>query len=151
MMIDSVRTFLAANNWPIEPFGTETAIGSSYTGDNGRWPLMIETDEERGLIICRSGVPILVGATRRGQVALLLSRLNYDLLDGNFEMDMHSGDIRFRSSRQSWRSELSAEDCTLLVMSNVNTVDTYLPAIRAVAQHGAAIETALYGLADNDE
>jgi hypothetical protein len=150
MMIDTVRSFLSSNRWLIEPFGDDTAIGSSYQGRNGNWPLMIETDEDSGLLICRSGIPILIPPAHRPQVGLLIGRINYELLVGNFELDMNDGDLRFRSSMRSWKSDISAEDCALLLVSHVNTVDDFLPALRAAAQ-GADADAALARFDDTDD
>ena len=66
-------------------------------------------------------------------VAEFITRANYGLKVGNFEMDMDDGEARFKTSIDVEKSELTRMLVSNLVYINVWTMDRYLPGILSVA------------------
>lgn len=151
MMIDTVREYLEADDWKITQVGADTAYSMTVQGKNGRWPCVIQTDEDDGLLIFWSALPVRVAPDVRERVALMLSHINYGLVFGNFELNMDDGDLRFRTSLRNWKSEVSAMDVAIVVQSNVQAVDLYIKAIKDVAEEGSAIDIALALVDDFDD
>jgi hypothetical protein len=143
MMIDTVREYLEAEEWPITRIGGDTAYSTTFQGRNGRWPVIVKTEEDSGLLIIWSQCPVKLPAARAATIGLLAAQINYRLQLGNFEYDDREPDMRFRTSLRSWNSSLSAVDFAVLLQINLTTTDLYLPAIREVAEDGVEIDTAL--------
>jgi hypothetical protein len=143
MMIDTVREYLEADEWPITQIGDDTAYSMTYQGSHGRWPVIVKTEESSGLLIIWSQCPVKLPAERAATIGLLTAQLNYRLQIGNFEYDDREADLRFRTSLRSWNGSLSAVDFAVLLQTNLATTDLYLPAIREVAEDGAEIDIAL--------
>jgi len=90
-------------------------------------------------------------------VAELLTRANYGMLIGNFELDLDDGEIRYKTSiDMEGLVPLSAEDRSVskllwksLVYANVLTSDQYLPAIKSVVEGHAEPAEALQRIEDS--
>ena len=77
--------------------------------------------------------PVNVPPERALAAAELLTRINYDLVIGNFEMDLGDGEIRYKTGLDVTGADLSLPLVQNAVYLNVLMMDTYLPAIMAVA------------------
>ena len=115
MMIDTVREYLEAEEWPITRIGGDTAYSTTFQGRNGRWPVIVKTEEDSGLLIIWSQCPVKLPAARAATIGLLAAQINYRLQLGNFEYDDREPDMRFRTSLRSWNSSLSAVDFAVLL------------------------------------
>lgn len=73
-------------------------IKAGVTGMNGSYDLLMDIKEERKILIIyvRSSLRFPVG--RRKQLAEYLTRSNYGLVLGNFELDMNDGEVRYKCS-----------------------------------------------------
>ena len=69
---------------------------------------------------------------RRLAVAELLTRANYGMLLGNWEMDFSDGEIRYKTSAFVGDGVPDKDLAASLVFANVFTVDRYLPAVLGV-------------------
>lgn len=72
-----------------------------------------------------------------------LNRVNYCLPVGNFEMNIDTGDVRFRTGVEIPTGELTVHIVRALVYSNVHTIDHYYPGVVAVVHGGLSPEAAL--------
>ena len=68
----------------------------------------------------------------RPAVVEYLTRANWGLVIGNFELDYADGEIRFKTSVQLNEGELHAGLLHPLVYGNLDTMDRYLPGLHAV-------------------
>jgi len=76
--------------------------------------------------------PIRAPEDKRPAVAEFLTRANYGLLIGNFEMDFEDGEIRYKTSIDVEGDRLSPALLRQLTYANVVTMDRYLPGIMSV-------------------
>ena len=89
-----------------------------------------------------SVIPVTAPEGRRIAVAELLTRANYGMLIGNFELDLDDDEIRYKTSiDMEGVVTTSPEDRSVstllwksLVYANVLTSDQYLPAIKSVVE-----------------
>ena len=73
---------------------------------------------------------------RMAAVAEFITRANYGLIIGNFELDFSDGEIRYKTSLDVEGDRLSQALIKQLVYTNVLTMDQYLPGILAVLEQG---------------
>jgi hypothetical protein len=62
-----------------------------FTGDNGAWKLVIDTDNDDHVLTMVSGLPIFVPKQRRETLAVFLARHNFGRRMGNFHLDSNNG------------------------------------------------------------
>ncbi len=127
---DRVVAFLNKREWPYDQRGSYIATPVVHAG--AQWVAYLTTLEEAHQLIVHSMVPDTVPEHRRPAVALFLTRANYGLPIGNFEMDLDSGEVRYKTSVDVEGDELSDALIDHLLMANVVTTGRYLDGLRAV-------------------
>ncbi|WP_228060621.1 MULTISPECIES: YbjN domain-containing protein [unclassified Coleofasciculus] len=82
--------------------------------------------------------PIKIPKSKRRAVGEFLSRANYGMIIGNFELNFDDGEIRYKTSTNVKNHSLDADTIKQLVYTNVNMTDEYLPGIIAVTKGGVS-------------
>ncbi len=131
-LFETVVSFFEANDWPIAQVEDETALQLAFQGENGQWACYAGTNEEREEFIFYSLCPVNVPENQRLAMAEFLTRANYGITIGNFEMDFDSGEIHYKTSINVEGDQLSIALVQQLVYANVMIMDQYLPGIMAV-------------------
>lgn len=112
--------------------GDEEVIRTDITGENGAWACYVVAREREGRCTVYSQAPWETPEARRIEMAELLTRINFGLPVGNFEMDFADGEIRFKTSLDVSGHRLAPELFDNLFEANLATTDVYLPALEAV-------------------
>lgn len=138
-----VEEFLAEQEWGWEPIEGENALRFSFRGDNGRWFCFVTARDEQNQLLFYSVLDVNVAEEKRNAMAEFLTRANYGLVLGNFEMDYSDGEIRFKTSIDGGEGRLPSEAVKPLVFANLVVMDRYLPGIMAVLYSDTTPEEAL--------
>jgi hypothetical protein len=80
---------------------------------------------------------------KRPALTEYLTRANYGLWLGNFELDLRDGEIRYKTSLHLADGELTAEMLAALLRVNGDTLDRYLPGIMSMLWNDLSAEDAL--------
>ena len=88
--------------------------------------------ERQLLVYCLA--PVGVPPERRLPAAEFLTRANYGMAVGNFELDVHDGEVRFKTSVDSGGSELDLGQMRPLIDVALQMMRDYLPGLRAVIE-----------------
>ena len=108
-------------------------------GSNGAWLLVGQAYDARDAAAIYGVVPERVPADRRAAMAELLTRINFGLILGNFELDLDDGEIRFKASLAGGAP--TRDELTPLVVTVHAQLDRWLPALTAVADGDAPAVT----------
>ena len=135
-VLDSVIAFLQEDEWHYEEITGEPAVRFSFTGKNARYDCFGRVNEAHEIFVFYSILPIRAPESKRLPVAELLTRINYGLNIGNFEMDMHDGEIRYKTSIDVEGGELSSRMVETLIAVNISTTDRYFPSLTDVIYAG---------------
>jgi hypothetical protein len=81
-------------------------------------------------------------------VADFLTRANYGLIVGNFEMDLNDGEVRYKTSIDVEGDELTPALLRNLAYTNVKTMDRYLPGLMSVMYGALTSEQAIHMVED---
>ncbi|RRR69257.1 MAG: YbjN domain-containing protein [Candidatus Viridilinea halotolerans] len=141
-IFEAITTFLEADEWPLHRIGEDTAYSMTFRGEHGQWTCVAQAYEEERMFIFYSACPVAAPPERRSAVAEFLVHANYELAFGNFEMELPTGDIRFRTSIALPAQELDSILVSQVVYGNVLAMDRYLVGVRAVAEEGKSFEEA---------
>jgi hypothetical protein len=109
-----------------------------YEGANGTWVLYARAEEEEQALVVLSEWPERVPEHRRLAMAEFLTRANYGLTIGNFELDFADGEVRFKTSVDVEGTTLEYPMIHTLVTANLHTTDQYAPGIIAMMRDGSS-------------
>lgn len=135
-LLDTAARFMLEDDWPVSREDPLSAIRTIYKGDSGQWNCYARARGTTGQLGFFSLCPVYVPDERRLAMAEFLTRANYGLVMGNFEMDMSDGEIRYKTSADLEEVPLDApwmgKYLQNLFYANVTTMDRYLPGILRV-------------------
>lgn len=141
--IESFTEFFNKQGWSFNQASDKPVIHTGFTGDNGRWNCVAIAGPQDEHLLFLSLLPCKATPARRAACAEMLTRINYGLTHGCFEMDFEDGEIRYRTSVPLASEDVSPELVEHLVFSNLCTVDRFFGAIMKVLYANAAPKTAL--------
>ncbi|MEN9938479.1 MAG: hypothetical protein RLZZ387_5058 [Chloroflexota bacterium] len=133
-MLEAVKRFLTEQEWHYEPLVSGAALRAVVYGDNGSFNCFFQTREEERQLICYATSPTATPAHRRAQMAEFVTRANYGLFVGNFEMDYSDGEVRFKTSVAIEDQQLTPALIRQVISPAVILLDQYQPGIQAVAE-----------------
>jgi hypothetical protein len=131
-LYDAIVAFLQEDGWTFTPMEEQMVLRTGFRGENGQWTCYAQAREEQGQFIFYSVCPVNVPEDRRMPAAEFLTRANYGLFIGNFEMDWSDGEIRYKTSIDVEGDRLSPALVQQMVYANVLMMDRYLPGIMQV-------------------
>lgn len=125
----AVTAFLRSDEWPYSDMESGQVARTAFKGDNGQFACYAQARQEQQQFIFYSVCPVTVPDGKRPLVAEFLTRANYGMILGNFEMDYRDGEVRYKTSIDSNGEDLSEGLIRPVVYSNVMMMDRYLPGI----------------------
>ena len=131
-MFQQIVEFFKQQEWQFTTIEDKTIALLGISGKKGKFQCVADVREDEKkfifLSICGANVP----ENKRIQVNELLTRLNFGIFLGNFEMDFEDGEIRFKTSIYFGNSILSSEIIENLILSNISTMDSSLEGIMSM-------------------
>lgn len=124
--------FFERHDFHFEIHPEKPLIHMTMTGDNGSWPFMAIADDESERFSAFSRAPIQVPVAKRATAAEYLTRANWGLLIGNFEMDYSDGEIRYKTAMDTDGIKLNDQLIGLTIFINLQMMDRYLPGLMTV-------------------
>jgi hypothetical protein len=136
LLLELKRVF-AENGWPYSEVDGAPVLVTELSGSVGRWDFYAQVVEDKELVLLYSISPQRVPLERRLDVSEFLTRANYGLADGNFELDFDDGEVRFKTVLHVQGEELDDLLVKRIVRSNGAALETYLPTIGSIITGGA--------------
>jgi hypothetical protein len=150
-MFETVKKFFDEDGWSYNQIEGEPALITGINAKNGKWKCIARVREQQVQFVFYSICPVNVPEKSRPAMAEFVTRANYGLIIGNFEMDFNDGEIRYKTSIDVENSELTPALIKNLVYPNVLEMDRYLPGIMAVTFAGASPSLAIKDIESPDE
>ena len=127
-----MQQFFTDEQWAVEAIEDQPAFEAAFEGDHGELRLVGLCDDLEERFVFYAVLPLPCPPDRRPAVAELLTRVNYGMMIGNFELDYDDGEIRYKTS--SDLEDVPAHQALLRsgAFCAVTTMDLYRPAIEAV-------------------
>jgi hypothetical protein len=144
-MAKAVQEFLKSMEWGWQEMAP-TRYRVIVTGRTAQWVWVAHWEEDDSFFASYSVSPIDVPARLRPAAAEYLTRANYNLRLGNFEMDYSDGQVCLKTSMVMSGVRPTVDMVKRLAFANFSTMDQYLPGLMSViygkARPKAAIEEA---------
>jgi len=145
---DAMVRFFREDDWKFEQVEGKPILRMGFSGDNGKWTCIARAVEEADQFIFYSIAPINVPEEKRVAMAEFITRANYGMRIGNFEMDFSDGELRYKSSIDVEDDRLSSPLIKHMVYPNVLMMDKYLPGIMAIIYAGKSPQQAVREIED---
>jgi hypothetical protein len=133
---DTVCRALEQMEWKYE-ITDEGWVAARVRGRQAAYDVRLRTDEDAEIVACYVSAGTLVPEERRNAAAEALTRANWGLRVGNFEMDYSDGEIRFKVSVDVEGGLLGHTMVQNMISAGISMQDRYHPALMRVLYAGA--------------
>jgi hypothetical protein len=131
-IFNAIVEFFEEDEWDFHWVKGMPVLSMGFNGKNGKWLCYAQAREDQQQFVFYSVCPINVPGNRRQSVAEFITRANYGMIIGNFEMDFNDGEVRYKTSIDVEGDSLRPPLIKQMVYANVIIMDRYLPGIMAV-------------------
>ncbi len=131
-LFEAVVDYLTEDDWKFNVVKDDTALMLSFRGEAGSWQCFATVDEEKQWFTFYSILPSNVPEEKRVEIAEFITRANYGLVIGNFEMDYGDGEVRYKTSVDVEGGELTPKMIENLMRANLMTMDRYFSGVMGV-------------------
>ena len=131
-LFETLKAFFEEDEWPFEYLPDLSALRIPFQGANGEWVCFAQANEAQSQVVFYSIATVNAPPEKRTSVADFITRANYGLAVGNFEMDFVDGEIRCKTSLNAEGSHLTTALIKQLVYTNITIMDRYLPGLMRV-------------------
>ncbi len=131
-ILDIAIAFFQEDNWPFQQLEGQPILQIGFVGDNGQWTCYAMAREEQAQFVFYSVVAAKAPEAKRPALAEFLTRANFGLIVGNFELDWDDGEVRYKTSLDVEGDRLMPALVKQMAYANVVTMDRYLPGIMRV-------------------
>jgi hypothetical protein len=142
--------FFTEDDWSFTKIQGEPLLRLGFQGDNGTWNCYAKAREAEQQFVFYSIYPAAIPAEKRSPISEFLTRANYGMTIGNFELDLNDGEIRYKTSIDVEGDRLSHALIKRLVYTNVAMMDEYLPGIKAVIETDITPEAAIRAIEQSE-
>lgn len=128
--------FLEEDGWHPQQLEDRSIYRMGFSGRNGNLICFAHVLVELEIFLFYAQAPVRVPEEARPAAAEYLTRANYGLRLGNFEMDFSDGEVRYKSSLDFEDEVLSPALIKHAIYPAVQTMDRYMPGLMAVVYGG---------------
>ncbi|HVV87848.1 MAG TPA: YbjN domain-containing protein [Kofleriaceae bacterium] len=130
--LELVADYFKQQKWTFEAAEDRPVLRLPFEHKGEVWTCYAEVREEQQRVIFYTVPPLTVPEPQRRAMAELITRANFGLAVGNFELDFTDGELRCKTSIDVTGDRLSHALLHQLVVANLRLVRHYLPAVRAL-------------------
>lgn len=131
-IFNALIEFFEEDGWEFQWIPDTSILSMGFSGQNGKWLCYAQAREIEEQLVFYSVLSVNVQADKRHKVAEFITRVNYGMVIGNFELDFEDGEVRYKTSIDLEGSEPGAAIIRQLVYANLVITDRYLPGIMRV-------------------
>lgn len=135
-ILDAVRQFLEEDDWPSSMLEGRLVMKTGFEGKNGQYTCYAQERAEQQQFVFYSIFPVRVPENKLADLSEFITRANYGMIIGNFELDYTDGEIRYKTSVDVEDVEAVAPLVRHTIYANVLTMDKYFPGLMRVLYAG---------------
>ena len=124
-VFNTVCAALDKNDWNYDKDEEELTIRCGVNGDDLPMRITVNVDAKRSLLLVFSTLPFTVPEDKRLDVAIAVSVVNNNLVDGSFDYDLSDGSLFFRLTNSFIESTIGTELIQYMIACTCSTVDDY--------------------------
>jgi hypothetical protein len=135
---ETLGQFLEEDGWNPQQMEERTIYRVGFSGENAQFPCYAQVLVDKEQFLFYAMAPIKAPEEARPAVAEFITRANYGMRIGNFEMDFSDGEVRYKSSLDFEGDELTSELIRHAIYPAVLMMDRYMPGLMGVIHGGKA-------------
>ncbi|MGI6357702.1 MAG: YbjN domain-containing protein [Bacillota bacterium] len=129
LILETVCEYLDNERWSYHADRERSLVFFDVAGEKGTMSCAIVVDEGLRCLTFLIQLGVTVPGIKRLRMSDFITRVNYALLLGCFELNVDSGDMRFRVSLPLADAELSRQQLRDIIATGIYTVDRYYPGV----------------------
>lgn len=137
-IMEAAIKFFNEDEWSYTQVEGRDALSMSFAGKSSTWTCYARAEEEKQMFLFYSYCPVKSPENKRPLLGDFLTRANYGLFIGNFEMDYNDGEVRYKTSIDVEGAELTSPLIKRIVYDNLAVMDKYMPGVMSVIYGGAS-------------
>lgn len=137
-ILNTLVAFFEEIDWDFQWLDGMSALTMSFSGHNGNWLCYAQAREPQQQFVFYSVSPVNVPPAKRATVAEFITRANYGMIIGNFELDYDDGEVRYKTSIDVEGADLEPPLIRQMVYANLIIFDRYLPGLMSVIYGGVS-------------
>jgi len=146
LLFNTIVEFFEEDEWDFQWMENTSFLMLDFSGKNGNWRCYAQAREPQRQVVFYSVLPVRAPESKRQAMAEFLTRANYGMVIGNFEMDFEDGEIRYKTSLDVEGAELLHPLLRQVVYANIVITDRYLPGIMRVLYSDATPQEVLLSI-----
>ena len=123
----------------------------NYSTEKSTYDCFLDILEESNSLLIYSYVSVKIPVEKRLSIAEYITRANFGLILGNFEMSFSDGIVRYKTSIKLLDGELTYKMVGQLLWRNLNVIDDYFPGIMTVVYSNTSPEDAIQQIENVDD
>jgi hypothetical protein len=132
-MFQKVITFLNTKQFKFEILEGRTVAIFGIETSKAKYKCVFDLKEEENFLVCYAIIQdFYVPENDRGSMAVILTKVNYSIIIGNFEMDLSDGEIRYKTSIDFTGTDLIEPLITNLFNANINVLDYFCEQLKSI-------------------
>ena len=135
-ILDAVKQFLDEDDWPYSLMDERPVYKTGFEGKNGQFTCYAQERAEQQQFVFYSIFPVRVPDNKLAELSEFITRANYGMIIGNFELDYADGEIRYKTSVDVEDVDLVEPLVRHMMYANVLTMDKYFPGLMRVLYAG---------------
>ena len=148
---ETLSQFLEEDGWYPQRLDDKTIYRAGFSGKNGQTVCYAQVRVDLEQFLFYVIAPIKAPEEQRQAVAEFITRANYGLRIGNFELDFSDGEVRYKSSIDFEGETLTPGLIKMAIYPAVQTMDRYLPGLMSVIYSNQAPAEAIAEIEGDDE
>jgi len=132
----SFEKFFLDQEWPVKVLAEQNLIVMGVQTETGSVEAVVQVYETSGQAVFHTLLPIKASEARRPAVMEFITRANFGMLLGNFELDLRDGEVRYRTTLLSPDAAPSMAQIGVVVFTNLSMMDRYRPGLESVIDSG---------------
>lgn len=151
LLFNTLVEFFEEDEWDFQWVEGTSFLMLDFSGKQGSWRCYAQARETQQQFVFYSVLPVNAPENKRAPMAEFITRVNYGMIIGNFEMDFEDGEIRYKTSIDVEGAELLHPLIRQVVYANLIITDRYLPGVMKVLYADVTPQEALETIEDTDE
>jgi len=139
----TIINFFNREDWEFKESSDKQGLLLGFKGKNSEWTCYARVREQQRQFLFYSACSVKVPENKLANIAEFITRANFGMAIGNFELDLTDGEIRYKTSIDVDGDRLNFDLFRNLVYTNVMMMDEYLPGIIWVIRDDMEAEEAI--------
>lgn len=141
-LFDQIVSLLGDSDYDFQVADEDEVLRLGLETSEGSWMAYLRVMDS-GPCVVYSKPEFDVAPEHRQAVSDFMTRVNFGILLGNFELDVADGECRFKTAFDSDGGEVPSAVVVNTVEGNIANMHKYLPALRGVATGELTVDEAL--------